>query len=191
MDFQKSGNLLAIPIRFSGELFEKAIQIAGYQEGIGSEPYRFSLTIPARVLNQLNSRKAKWPINYTVDDLRATWTDPSRLLLFINIADPFRVREDFWIDGDKKIYYSVKEPISPEEVSLVINGEVRQVISANNGVYPYEKRTFLGFYVDVSDLQPDREHWLELALPDDLVTGQFQGIFLGNIENETTSIVQR
>jgi len=110
-------------------------------------------------------------------------------LLFINIADPFRNKEDFWMDGKKKNYFTVKEPLQPDEIILLINGVPRKPLSANNGVYPYEKRTFFGFYADLSDLEAEKEYHINLSLPNDLAPGQFQGLFLGNLEDEKTTVL--
>jgi hypothetical protein len=51
------------------------------------------------------------------------------------------------------------------------------------------KRTFLGFYADVSTLAPDTEHRIELTLPS-LIPGQFPGLFFENIEPEYASTIR-
>jgi hypothetical protein len=189
VSFEKSEHLIACKVSFAGDYFEKAFQLEGFHDQKHSGLYHFSFSIPDRIKKQLELRRAEWPVSYTDDDLIASWTDPSRLLLFINVADPFRNKEEFWMDGDRKNYYTVKEPLTTEEVTLTINGRERQVVSANNGIYPYEKRTFFGFYLDISDLEAEKEHAITLSLPGDLMPGQFQGLFLGNIENEMTSVL--
>ena len=47
------------------------------------------------------------------------------------------------------------------------------------------RRTFVGFYADLSLLSPDREYSFELELPA-LRPGQFQGLFFENVETEYT-----
>jgi len=50
------------------------------------------------------------------------------------------------------------------------------------------KNTFVGFFADVSNLSSDQPHRIELELPR-LRPGQFQGVFLDNIEPEYTDRV--
>ncbi len=52
------------------------------------------------------------------------------------------------------------------------------------------RRTFVGFYADVSLLDADREHTFELMLPT-LKPGQFQGLFFENVETEYTDLIVR
>jgi hypothetical protein len=47
-------------------------------------------------------------------------------------------------------------------------------------------RTFVGFYADLSMLDPDREYRFELNLPP-LEPGRLQGVFFDNVETEYTS----
>jgi hypothetical protein len=92
------------------------------------------------------------------------------LLLFIQIADP----NDTW------------------EVGLKIDGQPVEVKKAYSDVFPLgRERTFTGFYVDVSKLSPEAPHRLEVALPAGLQPGQFQGLFLENVETEFTTELAR
>ena len=43
----------------------------------------------------------------------------------------------------------------------------------------------MGWYADVSALDPDRTHSVRLTLPK-LADGRFQGVFFDNVENEYT-----
>ena len=43
----------------------------------------------------------------------------------------------------------------------------------------------MGWYADVSALDPDRTHSVRLTLPK-LAAGRFQGVFFDNVENEYT-----
>lgn len=182
--YETLGNLIQLSLTFDGAPFHRAQSID--LKADNGNKFHGNFTIPQRIFDQLAARKESWPVNYTDDDLLAPWTDPSRLLLFINIADPFRTTENFRMEGDQKRFFTVKEPLVPDEIRLKINGKIREVQSANNGVYPYEKRTFFGFWLDLSDLQGDQNHTLEIELPEDLAPGQFQGLFFGNIEEEYT-----
>ena len=105
-------------------------------------------------------------MEYTAEELLATWRGSDRLLLFIQIADP----KDTWL------------------VELKIDGQPVEVKKAYGDVFPLgRERTFSGFYAEVTTLQPDARHKLEVQLPDGLQAGQFQGVFLENVETEFTN----
>jgi hypothetical protein len=71
-------------------------------------------------------------------------------------------------------------------VSLTIDGQVVPLTRAYNSIYGHApRRTFLGFYADVSTLRPDVPHRVELTLPS-LSPGRFQGLFFENVEPEWT-----
>jgi hypothetical protein len=126
-----------------------------------------TLTIPKRVFRQLAERRKEWPIPWTPDDYRSTWLAPERLLLFVQIAEP----DDRW------------------DARLEIDGrpiELRKAYTAIRAA----RRTFVGFYADVSLLSPDREYRVELLLPP-LRAGQFQGLFVENVETEYTDVIAR
>ena len=121
--------------------------------------------MPRRVFGQLAARRQAWAIPYDEEEIEATWNAPHRLLLFVNIADP----------------------ADPMAVSMKIDGQAVQVRKAYSSVHPQgAKRTFVGFYADVSALEPDRRHEVELSLPD-LEPGRFQGLFFDNVEPEHTN----
>ncbi len=139
----------------------------------------WELTISQQYLEKLASYREAWPIPYTPDDLEAPWVDPSRMLLFINIADPYREKVEEWKDGNGEIHTrNVREPMDVGELSLKVDGREVKIKGAYNGVYPYETRTFLGFYADLSHLQAGPAYSLDLTLPGDLRRGQFRGIYL-------------
>jgi hypothetical protein len=94
--------------------------------------------------------------------LHTTWLAPERLLLYVHIAEP-----------DDKM-----------SVSLKIDGAPVELQRAYSTIRVHAP-SFVGFYADVSNLAPDKEHQLELALPK-LAPGQFQGVFFDNVENEFT-----
>jgi hypothetical protein len=50
--------------------------------------------------------------------------------------------------------------------------------------------SFVGFYADVSKLQPDREYQVDLRVPD-LRPGQLQGLFFDNVETEYTGEIHQ
>ena len=74
---------------------------------------------------------------------------------------------------------------------MTIDGKPVELVRAYNSIYGHApKRTFLGFYADVSLLAPDVEHRIELRVPA-LPPGRFQGLFFENVEPELTTVVRR
>jgi hypothetical protein len=181
--FETRGKLIKSTILFDGFSFSQELKS---DDTYNQSKRDYKFIIPGRIKEQLDQRRKEWPVEYSEDDLLATWTDPSRLLLFINIADPYREEQEEWNDGNQTRTRTLRIPMKKEEVKLEINGMNVPVFEAYNGVYPYVTRTFLGFYADISSLQADVEHELKISLPNDLKPGQFQGLFFHNIEEEYT-----
>jgi len=164
--FQTKNDLLSVPVSFAGSRIDHCQQVGGYDPNFADKMFRADLSVPKRVFEQLAARRKAWPVEYTSEELLATWRGADRLLLFIQIADP----KDTW------------------QVDLKIDGQGVEVKKAYGDVFPLgRERTFSGFYAEVSTLQPDVAHKLEVQLPDGLQPGQFQGLFLENLETEFTS----
>jgi len=119
---------------------------------------RFS--IPQRIFDQLQARRAAWPIPWTAEDFQTTWLVPERLLLYAAFSEP----DDRW-----------EAQLSVDDTPV----ELRKAYTAVRAV----RSTFVGFYADISSLQPDRAYRLELALPT-LKPGQFLGLYFENVETE-------
>ena len=164
--FKSAANLVTIPVRFAGPRIEHCQQVGSYDPNFSGKVFQTELIIPQKVFAQLAARRAAWPVKYTAEELLATWRGSDRLLLFIQIADP----KDDW------------------PVALKIDGQPVEVIKAYGDVFPLgRERTFHGFYVDISKLTADTAHKVEVELPDGLQPGQFQGLFLENVESEFTT----
>jgi hypothetical protein len=118
------------------------------------------------VFEQLATRRRAWPIPWTAEDYRTTWLVPERLLLYLQFAEP----DDRW------------------EARLTIDGRSVALTKAYSAVRAVP-RTFVGFYADVSLLEPDRPHAFELDLPAGLQPGQFRGLFLESVTTEYTGVV--
>jgi hypothetical protein len=162
--FKQKGEVVPFTVRFAGKAFGRLQRAGAYDPNFAGGSVRAKFTIPARVLKQLADRRAKWPVAYTEDDLRAPWLGPWRLLLFAAIA----------------------EPLETMDVAVKINGRTVEVKKAYNSVYPHSpKRTYLGSYVDLSGLKPDTAYEIEATVPP-LKPGQFLGLFFENIEPEYT-----
>jgi hypothetical protein len=158
-----TANGMTIPVRFDGVPFRQYQPIAEPPPDFAGGRLTGTFTIPRRVADQLAARRKAWPIPWTPEDFQTTWLVPERLLLFVQIAQP----DAKW------------------NASLTIDGrtvELRKAYSAIRSA----PRTFVGFYADLSMLDPDREYRFELNLPP-LEPGRLQGVFFDNVETEYTS----
>ena len=158
--------LVAATVAFAGAPFRHGQQAGAYDPRFAGGTLRGTFTIPARVFDQLRARQRAWPIPWTSEDYGTTWLAPQRLLLYVQIAEP----DDRW------------------EASLAVDGRVVELKKAYTAVRVY-RRTFVGFYADVSLLDADRKHTFELTLPT-LKPGQFQGLFFENVETEYTDVIR-
>jgi hypothetical protein len=163
LPFQQQGNKIKLRVHFEGEPFPHMKQIGVYDSLLTEGYYRASFRIPQRIIDQLSERSRKWPIAWTGPDLNTPWLMPHRLLLFVQIA----------------------EPSDNMELRLRINGEVVELKKAYSEIRRVN-HTFLGFYADISAYVAGKDYNLELLLPP-LAPGQFQGLFLENIETEYTN----
>jgi hypothetical protein len=170
LPFQNRNGTVVIPVSFAGTRFDHCPQIGTITPNFAGTDYRAELRIPGHVSAQLEARRKSWPVPYTEEELLATWRGSDRLLMFIHIADP----NDEW------------------KLGLQIDGQPAVVQKAYSDVFPLgRERTFTGFYVDVSNLNDNAPHQLEVTLPAGLMPGQFQGLFLENIETAFTSELTR
>jgi hypothetical protein len=168
--FEQRGDALHLPVTFAGQTFEHCQQVGSYDAASSDKLFRAAFTVPRRVFDQLARRRAAWPVPYTPEELLATWRGSDRLLLYVHIAEP----SDQWTVG------------------LKINGQPFDVKKAYSDVFPLgRERTFTGFYADVSNLKPDTPYEVEVALPDGLRPGQFQGLFFEDVETCYTGELQR
>ncbi len=168
LPFTRNGNLVTARVRFAGERFGKSQGLWTYDPSFTGGTVRASFRVPARILEQLRRRRQSWPVSYTEDDLLAPWLGSYRLLLYAHVA----------------------EPDDTKQVAITIDGVPARVLKAYNNIYGGSKRNFLGHYVDVSSLKPDKEHVVEANLPQ-LPPGRFQGLFFENVEPEYTSSIAK
>jgi hypothetical protein len=113
-------------------------------------------------LEQLSKRQSDYSIRWTEKELNdASWLGPHRLLLFISILNP----NDQW------------------KITAQINNNPVVVHKGYNTRDHYDKNRFMEFYIDLTNIvkQANVEYHLLLDIPP-LNPGQFQGLFLENIE---------
>lgn len=166
---QQRGELVLAPVRFAGRAFARSQQVELNRTEADAAIARMSgsFSIPQRIFDQLAQRKRAWPIPWTKEDYKTTWLAPERLLLYVQMAE----------QGDDT------------PVSLRIDGKAVELKRAYSSVHA-QTWTFVGWYADVSDLQPDREHAVELSVPAALKPGQLQGLFFDNVETEHTEATE-
>ena len=161
--FQRGAEMVTVQVRFAGEPFSRSQQVGSYDPWFTGGIFRGEFRIPTRIKRQLAARKEAWPIPWTEEDLQCSWLAPERLLLFVQMASP-----------DPKM-----------AVTLKINEADLALQRAYASIRP-NPRCFTGYYADVSSLEADRTHKVELSLPT-LEAGDFQGLFFDNVETEYTN----
>ncbi|CAF1390511.1 unnamed protein product [Rotaria sordida] len=121
-----------------------------------------TIIISDLLLEQLKRRQLQYPIQWTEKELNdASWLGPHRLLLFICILNP----NDQW------------------NITAQINNNSIIVHKGYNTRDHIDRDRFMGFYLDLTSLvvEANVEYHLSLNMPK-LNPGQFQGLFLENIE---------
>lgn len=121
-----------------------------------------TLKISDLLLQQLQTRQFQYPISWNDKELNdASWLDPHRLLLFICILHP----NDQWT------------------ITAQINDTSVNVHKGYNTRDHIDRDRFMGFYIDLTNIvkQANVEYSITVNLPQ-LNPGQFQGLFLENIE---------
>jgi hypothetical protein len=191
MPFTQNDDVLTCSVTFAGTPFVQAQPIGFYDPDFNGSVVEGEFTIPKRIFRQLSARQKAWPVNYTEDDLIAPWTDPSRLLLYVQIAEPHLPQEVPARREGKEVMITKRRPIRKDRVTIEIDGKPVEVKEGYNGVYPYVERTAMGMYADISDLAPDVAHRIRVTLPEGLKPGQFQGLFFEHVETEFTGKVSR
>jgi hypothetical protein len=161
----RRGSVVELQVQFDGAEFRRLQPAAVGDSTFAGGTVRGEFTIPKRVFDQLAARKRAWPIPWTAEDSLTTWLVPERLLLYAQFAEP----NDKW------------------DVRLRIDGQPVEVRKAYTAVRVVPS-TFVGFYADVSRLEPDRPYRFELEIPATR-PGQFRGLFFENVEPEYTAVV--
>ena len=164
--YAQDGSYISAQVTFAGQSFTQAEQVQlDRSQDDGSLAGAF--LVPQRIFAQLAARHKQWPIPWTPDDYNTTWLAPERLLLFLQIAEP-------------------KDTMNP---SMSLDGQPLKLTKAYSSVRAHT-RSLVGFYADVSHIQPDVRHKIILRLPE-LVPGQFRGIFFDNVEPEYSEMIEQ
>jgi hypothetical protein len=160
LPFAQRGRYVSAQVKFAGTAFSHSQEVA-LREGPNGT-YTATFLVPSRILAQLASRQKLWPIPWTKEDYNTTWLAPERLLLFLQVAQP----------SDSTI------------VKLKMDGSPLILTRAYSSIRE-NPPSFVGWYADVSRIDPDKTHsvWLTLSKVE---PGRFQGLFFDNVENEYT-----
>jgi len=161
--FTQTGAYSSSQVRFAGQKFAHSEQIKLQPGRDGMLTGTF--VVPKRIFSQLAERRKNWPIPWTKDDFTTTWLVPERLLLYLQIA----------------------EPTDTLEPHISIDGHSATFMRAYSSVR-VDPPSFVGFYLDLSHIEPDVEHRIELRLSG-LRDGQFQGLSFDNVESEYTQAI--
>jgi hypothetical protein len=162
----RRGDVIELPVRFDGVAFRRLHPAVVADSSFAGGRLVGTFTIPRRVFDQLAARRRAWPIPWTAEDSITTWLAPERLLLYAPVAVP----------NDSL------------DVRLTIDGRPVLMRKAYTAVRRVPS-TFVGFYADVSRLEPDVEHRFEIEVPTKR-RGQLRGLFFENVEPEYTTMVR-
>ncbi len=183
--FQREGEVVTARVRFEGKPFSRSQQVGSFDPEFTGGVFHGEFQIPARIKRQLAARKEAWPMPWTKEDLRCSWLAPERLLLFIQMANSeSEMPEKLKLIAEYGRSFSRPNPDAKMPVKLRINGEEIVLQRAYSSIR-LNPNCFLGYYADLSSLEADKTHTVDLSLPR-LEPGRFQGLFFDNVETEYT-----
>jgi hypothetical protein len=162
--FRQRDRYVFAAVSFAGTRFGRAQQVdlVKGEDGI----YTGAFVVPKRICAQRKTIENAWPIAWRPEDYRTTWLVPSRLLLFVQFA----------------------EPNDTMRVTLTVDNKNVRLSKAYSSVRAHAA-SFVGFYADLSAIKPDVTHTVRLQIPADN-SQQFQGVFFENVEPEQTDRLQ-
>jgi len=146
--------------------------------------YEAKITVTSEMLAQLQERQARYNISWVDSDLDA-WLAPSRLLLYPYVARPNASAASPSIEIDGKPAQVVRQYNS--------RGNHANVPAQGGAVSGNTARTFLGWYVDCSHLEPDVPHDISVKFSwtkAEREASPFWGIFWNNIEDGFSKDIQ-
>jgi hypothetical protein len=160
----QTGNYVETQVRFDGECFAQAQEVAVSRGPDGELSGTFA--VPQRILDQLAARKRAWPIPWTQEDYESTWLAPERLLLFVQSADG-------------------KDSAA---ITATLDGKPLRFQPAYSSGR-VDSPSFVGFYADLSGVVPDVRHTIKMRI-DGMDPGLLHGIFFDNVEPQLTESIK-
>lgn len=159
---RRADGLMALEVQFEGAAFSPMQPLVAWDSTYAGGRLSGTFTIPQRVLSQLRRRREAWPIPWTAEDRLTTWLAPERLLLWAPLRDANdSLRATLLIDDS---------PVAMQKAYTAV-----RVV----------RKTFTGFYADLSSLQADRAYRFTLEMPP-MHPGQLLGLYFENVEPEYT-----
>jgi hypothetical protein len=155
--FNRVRNWVEVGVRFEWSTLTPLQAVVTWDSAFTGGTVAGALFVPRSTVEQLQARRAAWPLPWSAADSLTTWLVPERLLLWAPIASA----DDAW------------------SATLTIDGANVTLHKAYTSIQP-ERSTFTGFYADISSLEPERHHRVALTLPT-MARGQFLGLYYENI----------
>jgi len=179
-----SGSCAELSVSFAGSASLRHNARASPAPKASNAWHNSTIKVTTAMLEQLHNRQSKYNISWNKEDVDASWLIPSRLLLYpyVTRPTPSLAEPMVFIDGH------------PAEVAKQYNSRGNHaVVPAGGGaVSGNTARTFLGWYVDCSNLKPDVSHDIALHFPwsnADFEAHPFLGLFWHNIKDGFTAEV--
>jgi hypothetical protein len=185
VDCQAAGfTCMSIDVSFAGSQSLRLNSMAGPPPA-KQDSYEATITVTSEMHKQLQDRQAAYNISWNEGDLDASWLAPSRLLLYPYVTRPDASLADPLVRIDGKAVSVTRQYNS--------RGNHENVPAQGGAVSGNAARTFLGWFVDCTELQPDVPHSISLTFPwteDSLAAHPFRGIYWNNIEDAFSTEVQ-
>jgi len=178
MDCFQGDTCIKASVTFSGSASLRTNAMAAPLQQKEDGSYEGSITVTSDMASQLGHRQATYNISWVEEDLDASWLAPSRLLLYPYVARPTPGLPDPTILIDGKAAPITRQYNSRGNHAIVPPGG--GAVSGNTA------RTFLGWYVDCSDLELDTTHSVSISFPWDKADRDahpFSGIYWHNIQD--------
>jgi len=163
VQFLQNGRYISVRVNFAGKRFNQDQEVPLTSTEGRDLVGKFA--VPNRIFEELAARKKAWPIPWTSDDYSTTWLAPERLLLFLQ-----------FVDGSETI-----------PISASLDDRPLKLEPAYSSIRTHPA-SFVGFYADLSAVDPDKQHNLVLRLPE-ATRARLQGAFFDNVEPQFTEEV--
>ena len=153
--------ILSAPVSFPGQYLPRAASLGPVPANFTGGKFSTIFKINQMLFDQLAARALSYPIVWTDEELTVSWLAPHRLLLFIAIMQP----NDKW-----------NMTATIDSAPVVVN----KAYTSRHPVW----WCFQGFFIDVTNVvkEANRDYRLDLVVPT-VSRGQFQGVFVENIES--------
>lgn len=185
----RGGGFIRLPlptVRFAGAPFQHAAEVNLTPSGGNGtvDRYTGSVSVPTAVFEQLKQRQMAYPVPWNKQDADASWLEPHRLLLFLqmNCSSTRQGACDDTMAAKLRIAGKPLAPIRAYETRCT------ECTNVNHPNQPRKSNRFNGYYWDASALAPNQPHAVELTLGSKNAAA-LVGLFFENVEPMTTGQV--